>query len=478
MSTHTRFILIGTLWTVPLSLQCGHSEIDVPCGDVPEQVPAPSKQKLEELGKQVFWDNISDPPRMACVTCHDPSAGWTFKHAQTNKHQVAVTGANPHTTGSLKPPTNAYAHKTGPFTDCESPPTRLCGGVFWDGRAEGDDKPGGPGATAHVGDEVFESKKGYDLKALYAGFIGALTDQALNPFPNPVEQNIARKQVCEHVASSKYAPLYALAWGEPIDCSDAKYGSKGFPAYEISYRRIGMAIAAWESSSEVNSFSSKRDMALAAEKDKAFPLVGFTEQENLGYELFLANCAFCHTDKPLADANGPADDGTEPFQLYSDDSYHNIGTPKNPEIPGYPEASPGLAGHTGDPKHVGAHKTPTLRNVDKRPTPGFVKAYTHNGWFKSLESLVHFYNTSDVDEDPDKSGATAKSFGITQCKKDMTEAQALAANCWPAPEHTANSAVGIIIGDMGMSLEEEAALVAYLKTLTDTKTVKPPKPYK
>ncbi len=45
---------------------------------------------------------------------------------------------------------------------------------------------------------------------------------------------------------------------------------------------------------------------------------------------------------------------------------------------------------------MGKHKVPTLRNVDLRPARHFVKAYGHNGYFKSLEEIVHFYNTRDV----------------------------------------------------------------------------------
>ena len=30
------------------------------------------------------------------------------------------------------------------------------------------------------------------------------------------------------------------------------------------------------------------------------------------------------------------------------------------------------------------------------PRPNFVKAYMHNGYFKSLKEVVHFYNTRDV----------------------------------------------------------------------------------
>src|ERR1700686_2351373 len=44
---------------------------------------------------------------------------------------------------------------------------------------------------------------------------------------------------------------------------------------------------------------------------------------------------------------------------------------------------------------VGRFKVPTLRDVDKRPRPDFVRAYMHNGYLKSLREVVHFYNTRD-----------------------------------------------------------------------------------
>ena len=43
---------------------------------------------------------------------------------------------------------------------------------------------------------------------------------------------------------------------------------------------------------------------------------------------------------------------------------------------------------------------PLLRHVDRRPSPDFVKAYGHIGFFKSLEEIVHFYNTRDVEDWP------------------------------------------------------------------------------
>lgn len=43
---------------------------------------------------------------------------------------------------------------------------------------------------------------------------------------------------------------------------------------------------------------------------------------------------------------------------------------------------------------MGKFKTPSLRNIDQRPYPGFVRAYGHNGFFKSLDGMkgiIHFY---------------------------------------------------------------------------------------
>lgn len=494
---------------------------------------------LKLLGKYVFFDKISNPKRMACVTCHDPDTGGTGSVSGVNLHQVAITGANPHTVGSLKPPTNAYASLIAPFNhDCGlgAPATgQYCGGNFWNGRAEGraDGALFPLGATKHIGDEVFHGLTSPPWE--YATYFGPTSDQALNPMPNRVEQNIDRQAVCQHVASSKYAELYRKAWGvDSIDCSDtdilAGYSAPDVPegekAFDISFKRIMLAVGAWQHSKELNSFSSKRDIALRQElacpgagmgdyaeyydpgvctdvnyidSPGTFPLVGLTDQENLGHDLFYntfrnpfgpgrnpddndlpnpalpaANCSACHSDNPgLAAGTEPPDDGTEPLQLYADDAYHNIGTPANPELPADPD--PGVGAHTGDfgqPQargQAGFNKTPTMRNVDKRKGKGFIKAYTHNGWFKSMEGIVHFYNTADV---------TNPANGKTRCPDNITtEKAALANNCWPAPEWP-GSVIGRTIGNMGMTAEQEAAIVAYLKALTDTETAKAPPPYK
>jgi cytochrome c peroxidase len=41
---------------------------------------------------------------------------------------------------------------------------------------------------------------------------------------------------------------------------------------------------------------------------------------------------------------------------------------------------------------LGRFRTPSLRNVDLRPSEEFVKAYGHNGYFKSLQEIILFYS--------------------------------------------------------------------------------------
>jgi cytochrome c peroxidase len=430
----------------------------------------PSLSSIELLGKYIFFDKISVPARMSCATCHEPTTGGTGRNSFVNLHEVAIRGANPFTIGSVKPPTNAYATLIPVFNACGVGGPGVCGGNFWNGRSEGNEVPLGA-ATEHIGDEVF---KNATQKALYSKYLGPVADQALNPFVNPVEQNISRKGVCLHVKTARYAKLFKTVWQEPIDCSASKL--------DINYKRIAVSLSAWQDSKQVNSFSSKRDIALAKDADGLFPLDDFTAQENLGHDLFynnfisrrfpslpITNCSFCHGASPFSD-------GTDPEERYTDDAYHNIGVPRNPEIPDTGvDSDEGLAGHTLDSGHLGFQKTPTLRNVDKRPHKGFVKAYTHNGWFKSLKSLVHFYNTAAV------TGATAASFGITACPENIkTEKEALKHKCWPAPAYSGSAppiAIPFLLGNLGLTSEQEDALVAYIKTFTDTYTTKPPKPF-
>jgi cytochrome c peroxidase len=104
------------------------------------------------------------------------------------------------------------------------------------------------------------------------------------------------------------------------------------------------------------------------------------------------------------------------------------------------------------PKFDGKFQVPTLRNVDMRPSPDFVKAYMHNGYFKSLKEVVHFYNTRDV---------------LPQCSAGDHREKL---TCWPAPEDSTNLNKRQL-GNLKLTDQDEDAIVSFLKTLTDGYTV-------
>ena len=53
----------------------------------------------------------------------------------------------------------------------------------------------------------------------------------------------------------------------------------------------------------------------------------------------------------------------------------------------------------GIPQFRGLFKKSSMRGADKRPSPDFIKAYMHNGVFKSLKDVVHFYNKRNIATD-------------------------------------------------------------------------------
>jgi cytochrome c peroxidase len=389
---------------------------------------AESLSPSEQLGRAIFFDaNLSLIRDQSCASCHGAEVGFTGPISDINLHGAVYEGSIDGAFGDRKPPSSAYTTMS-PILHLDKTGTWV-GGNFWDGRATGK-KLGSPAA-----------------------------DQAQGPFLNPAEQALPDSACVVHrVCTATTYPVgvgLESVWGTgscsitwPTDIEAACESSSGTVSLSDAdrvksnqaYDSIALSIAAYEASAEVNTFSSKYD----AHK--------LTKEEQQGFVLFKtkAGCAACHPS-------------TGKEALFTDFTFDNLGVPKNPENPVY-DYNPtfvdyGLGGFlksVGKAEEVylperGKQKVPTLRNVDLRPAAGFVKAYGHNGYFKSLEGIVHFYNTRDV---------------LPTCSGPYTEAQALAAYCWPAPE-VAENVNRDELGDLGLSASEEAAIVAYLRTLSD-----------
>jgi cytochrome c peroxidase len=417
-------------------------------------------QQIELLGKLMLYDKqLSVNRNEACAFCHMPEVGFTGPVSELNRTTGSYPGSVRTRFSDRKPQTHAYA-PLSPVLHYNPGQGDLVGGNFWDMRATGR-RLGNPAA-----------------------------EQAQGPPTNPVEMGLPDIACAVYRASQRpYRALFekvwgpqafAIAWPNDVEQVCARPGPP--PAADptpvhlgpldrgragTTFDQMAQSIAGYEASAEVTPFTSKFDAVLAGKAQ-------FTPQEQVGYDLFRgkAQCNACHRD------GGPGED-----PLFTDFTASNIGTPANPRLPYYVENQPDALGYVANPAGssfvdggVGTFlsrghllsqpsavdarwlglasdnqariQVPTLRNVDKRPDPGFVKAYGHNGYFTSLKAIVHFYNTRDA---------------LPRCQPNgVGEGK----TCWPAPESTANMNTKRV-GKLGLSDSDEDALVSFMQTLTD-----------
>jgi cytochrome c peroxidase len=114
-----------------------------------------------------------------------------------------------------------------------------------------------------------------------------------------------------------------------------------------------------------------------------------------------------------------------------------------------------------------------MRSVDKRPSPDFVKAYMHNGVFKSLKDVVHFYNKRNIAVD-----SNGKEIAFDLRKGPPPGYTPL----FPPPEVLDNvqNVAGVSpsqatsdtesngqVGNLQLTPEQEDDLVNFIKTLND-----------
>ena len=365
-------------------------------GTARAQAPAPPPQPTpqEQLGKALFFDtNLSEPPGQSCAVCHGPTVGYTGPDQAINQGGAVYEGAVAGRFGNRKPPAAAYAGNSPLLTFDGG---KWVGGMFWDGRATGD----------RLGDP--------------------LAEQAQGPFLNPLEQNLPNAAAV--IATCPSFELCGPLWG-------------GLPW--VGHR-----------------------CTVRLRRPRHRRLRALRRGQSLHVQVRLLP-----EGAGQADGTGAAGDGAVLWQgavrqLPQRAGLHRLhlrqpGRPAQPGQPvlqraasGTPRARPGwtrgwaaILQAAGYPEAVyaaewGKQKVPTLRNVALAPEKRFVKAYSHNGYFKSLEEIVHFYNTRDV-----------------------TRAG------WPPPEVAANVNTAEM-GNLGLNRGEELAIVAFLATLSDGYTPK------
>ena len=225
-----------------------------------------------------------------------------------------------------------------------------------------------------------------------------LEEQVLEPFKDPVEMGMTLDGVVAKVQEQTYYPQLFL---------------NAFGTEDVTSDRISKALAQFVRS--IVSYSSKYDTGRALVNTPGANFPNFTDEENLGKNLFFATipngggaCFGCHTTEAFISANpGPQNNGLDAF------SSSDLG-----------------AGEVfNNPIFEGRFKTSTLRNIE------LTAPYMHDGRFQTLEQVVEHYN-SGIQSHPTLS---------------------------PALMDANNNPVRLNFTNV-----EKTALVAFLKTLTDT----------
>jgi cytochrome c peroxidase len=251
------------------------------------------------------------------------------------------------------------------------------------------------------------------------GRVNTLEEQAQKPFMNPLEMNITSiSMLLNKVKNADYYALYRSVNGAITNDT------------ATAFSNIAKAIAAYERSSELNPFTSKYDYYLKGQSS-------LSAQELRGLKLFndtaRAKCGNCHVST-ADDVSGKV--------LFTDFTYDNIGVPRNSYNPFYTMSSTynslgsnyidyGLGSILKDPAEYGKFRVPSLRNI------ALTAPYFHNGAFGTLEEVVHFYNTRDV---------AGSGFGKPEVASTVNTTET---------------------GNLKLTAQEEADIVAFLKTLTD-----------
>lgn len=434
--------------------------------------------QIRTLGKLLLYDkNYSVQRNTPCTLCHTPETGFTGPVSDLNATTVSYPGSVRYRFGSRKPKSYAYS----PYSQVLhlDPGSKIFyGGNFWDQRASA-----------------------WKLQ-------NPSSQQAEEPPLDPLEMGFPDGACAVYrLSKAPYLFLFKAVWGSTIDaikwpsdtekiCSTPTQGPPdpdfpgNVPLDKLSrslekavYDQFGMSIAANEAGPDVSPFNSKFDYAITHPNKQVL-----TPNELAGWRLFdgKGKCNLCHLDSLSAVQHGEPDVSvdlvpeTEP--LFTDFAAFNIGLPKNDDIPYLYEDKPdqygvnpnpqgpsytdfGLGAFLSDnpgvgqinpndhwkkhePKSNGKFQTATIRDVNKRPSPNFVKAYFHNGFVKSLKDVVHFYNTRDV---------------LPKCPS--SDSPGVGKTCWPPPEVPEN--VDQRIGNLGLTDEEENQIVDFMKTLDD-----------
>lgn len=301
------------------------------------------------LGRVLFYDKkLSHNNTVACASCHQQEAGFADNKAQSEGFNGGLTKRNSLALASVANFESSYG-----------------GGV---------------------------SNVGFNI----AGFLwderaNSIIEQSQIAITDNVEMGMNMDELADKLAQEDY---YRILF------------QKAYGTNEVTPSRITESIQEFLNAFVSN--SSKFDEGMNAHFAPEAHFTNFTQQENLGKNLFVIHCSSCHDSRMASVLVATANNGLD--AAYTDQ---------------------GRGAITGNSSDNGVFKVPMLRNV------ALTAPYMHDGRFETLEEVVEHYN-SGIQNHPNLNFALRDPQTSEPKRLNLTNT-------------------------------EKQALVAFLKTLTDTK---------
>lgn len=315
--------------------------------------PRTYDRDLATLGRVLFYDkNLSDDRTISCASCHKQEIAFSDDRALSDGVNGRKTARNSLALGSV-------------FNFQEYYGSAIIGRIpfFWDNRA------------------------------------ASVQEQSRATLGNPDEMNMEMHEVLARVQDLPYyEPLFKMAYG-----NGPQNENEVLDAIGVFVNSLGSFNSRYDQ--EVDKYMEQNGSLANIENAS---LSGFNAQENMGRELFVANCSSCHGNIEQAAPTPGLIQANNGLQVeYEDDGVANF--------------EPGS-------QNVAMFKVPTLRNV------ALTGPYMHNGSLATLEDVIEHYSNS-IAPHPNLSAELKTPTGQPK--------------------------------QMNFDQEEKEALIAFLKTYTD-----------
>ena len=431
-----------TMWLLGAGLLCLAGAVFAaetnPAGMNPNPVqlrrpPVAPLSAMALLGKAIFYDaSLSSSGALSCASCHSPDHAY----GPPNDGPVMLGGATLSRQGARAVPSLTYLDRHPNFSigpdkgDDDNIIDLAQMAAIGQQAARTTKTAGGTGASANI---VPQGGLFWDGRA------DTLQDQALFPLLDPNEMDGGSAEiVADKLRRAPYVNRFVELFGAGV------LGNQSLLIAEAMF-----AVARYQvEEPSFHPYTSKYDYWLEGR-------ARLSESELRGLQLFndpdKANCAGCHTSAPTRDNLPP---------LFTDHQYEALGAPRNATLAGNRDPDHfdlGVCGpqRTDIPEqtqYCGMFLTPTLRNTATR------HAFFHNGVFSTLEQVLDFYNFRDTNPEkifPRAADGTVRKYDDLPQKYhanvDVTDP--------PFDRHPGDKPA--------MSEQDEADIIAFLRTLTD-----------